>query len=398
MAITSTPPINHDTDIDRSRCIVTCSVVTPATDRQGEIVEPLGGIYDDYAKNPVVFFDHRATYPHAIAMAREAPGAPLQVYPSDSAVIAKHYFFQNDPVSMQMFRMIDDGMLLGISLGFNQIPEYAEPIGMRPDGKGKAFRYHRWYDLEHTHTPLGVNPETLTIAVQKCRVGSEVMLPMIVKSFQQHSLPTPVQANGWTPPKEKSMPDEKEKDDETFKKDESELKEEPTQLEKKPDPKSHGDSPENTDIDGNPSPTKPLKPSAKMLMDGAQGIRDLHGHMCKMMEMAEHPESMEAMEHVKAMLGEATEHLEGALATHHPEVKAEPPPEANEDKPSEEDGAYKVKSHRYVAVRFGPMGGKTLQIARDEAVTAEEAAEIRREIVALRYQTNMAKKRLEARA
>jgi hypothetical protein len=412
IALASTLPPIPDTDIDRSKCIVTCTLTTPAKDRQGEIVDPLGGIYDDYANNPVVFFDHRMNqaYPNAIAMAWESKGGPLQVFPSESRVIAKHFFYQNDPMSMQCFRLIDDGLLLGISLGFNAVPEFREAIGMRPDGKGKAFRYGRWHDLEHTHTPLGVNGEALTIAVQKGRVGSEPMLPMIVKSFTEHALPTSVQANGFNPATDiqpevrKAMPNDADED--KLRKDEEKLGDTPPKPEPSPNPESHTDK-------GEKPPDKPMKPSPGMLMGGMQCLHDAHKHLSRLQEPAEHKESLEAMEHVKAMLSEASDHLEGALSTHHPEVKYERPPEEHDrpenddpsvprDKDKEEEGEYKVKSHRFIMPRFGLVGEKTLTIHHsDETLTEAEIAELevlRKRMLANEYQLNAAKRRREQRA
>jgi len=414
IALTSTLPPITDANIDRARCVVTCILTTPAIDRQGEVLDPEGGMYEAYAANPVVFFDHRLnnSYPLPIALAQEAPGAPLAVFPSADNVIAKHYFIQNDPMSMQLFRLIDDKILRGISVGFNGVEGYKEPIGIRPDGRGKAFRYHRWIDLEHSHTPLGVNGEALTIAVQKGYVGSEPMLPMIMKSFTDHALPTPIQANGWTP-EIKSMPDEKvkekenTKDDVKINRDEAALNDKKTTPEPNPDPMSHKNKSEG--------PSKPMKPSPGMLMGGAQCCRDAVKHLQRLQEPAEHKESLEAMEHVKAMMGEAAEHLEGALATHHPEVKYERPEEDhpdNDDKMQprrseegvdtpDDQGDYKVKSHKWTAPRFGAANGGTIAIHRDEPLTADDTVrleEIRKKILANEYQINAAKRRREQRA
>lgn len=402
VALTSTLPEITDANIDRAHCVVTCVLTTPAVDRQGEILDPMGGDYASYSANPVVFFDHRLNnaYPLPIAMAQEGHDAPLAVFQSETNVIAKHYFIQNDPMSMQLFRLIDDKILRGISVGFNGVPAHMEPIGMRPDGRGKAFRYHRWIDLEHSHTPLGVNGEALTIAVQKGYVGSERMLPMIMKSFTDHALPTPIQANGWTP-EIKSMPDEK--DDVKINRDEAALNDKKTTPEPSPNPESHADK--------SVEPSKPMKPSPGMLMGGAQCCRDAVKHLSRLQEPAEHKESLEAMEHVKAMMGEAAEHLEGALATHHPEVKYERPEEdhpENDDKMQpkrseegvdtpDDQGDYKVKSHKWTAPRFGPLGSPTIAL-HQPTMSAEDEAATRKELLKIKYEIEAAKRRNAARA
>lgn len=366
--------------LDTSKCIATCAIVTPTLDRQGEIVEPTGGDYENFARNPVVFFDHRLSYELPIAMAREGPGALLSVYPEEGRVVAHHYFDQNDKTSMQMFRCIENGWLNGLSIGFDPVPGYMQPIGMRPDGKGKAYRYLRWQDLEHSHTPLGVNPETLTIAVQKGQVGGEKMLPMIIKSFTALSLPTPIQANGWTPPVQKSekpMPDkEKEADKELKVKEETKGPKAETKSEPEEAPEEKKGMP---------------KPSARMGMDMIQGLHDMHRHMTDMTGECEHEHMLKAFEHAKAMVNEAKEHVEGALAEHHPEVKMEPPPKeeskdrdvGHESMEHEKPGEYVVKSHRYKPKRLVTESQKASK--EFTALPPEQEEEIRRENLRIAY-------------
>lgn len=319
----------------------------------------MGGVYDDYQNAPVVFFDHRLQYPTPIAKAADDTG--LTVFPSETQVRSKHYFVQYDPVAMQVFRLIDDGFMPGISVGFDPVPGQYEIIGNRPDGRGKALRYFQWKLLEISHTPLGVNPEALTIAVQKGRVGSDPMHPLITKSLSSLMLPTPVQANGFTPPETKAMATSPEKPKEGKPADEesADAKKLGTEVEKpaaKPAPDEHKDKGEKA----------PMKPSPAGMLHCIQALHDVHGHMEKAMANAEHPESLEAVEHAKAMVQEAREHVEGALAEHHPEVKAEPPPDKHDEPENKdadqsgknddkEEGSYVVKSHRFKPMRFGPL-------------------------------------------
>lgn len=379
-------------ELDRATCAVTTVCVTPTVDRQGEILEPMGGVYDDFAKAPIILFDHRMQYPKPIAKAADETGN-LQIFPSESYVKSKHYFRQDDPFAMDIFRMIDDGFMPGVSVGFDPVPTQYEIIGSRPDGRGKALHYYQWKLLEISHTPLGVNPDALTVYVQKGKVGDKPMHPLIKKSLSELALPTPAWATGWTPPVvkavtpkpvEKAMPDPEKKDDDKLKKADEKVgtptQDKPMDKPDKPEPKATNDKSEPViGADGKPK----LKPSAKMLMNTAQCLRDAHAHISKGMDDAEHEPSMEAVEHVKTMLQEAGEHVESALAEHHPEVKAEPPPEEH-DKPENDDpdqgdaGAYKVKSHQWTALRFGPLN-KTLTIHEPQLTPAEEA-EARRQL------------------
>lgn len=400
-------------ELDLTKCCVTCHVVTPAIDRQGEIVDPMGGNYENYARNPVVFFDHRLSYELPIAMCREAPGAPLEVYPEDGRVVSKHYFDQKDKTSMQMFRCIENGWLNGLSVGFDPVPGYMKPIGMRPDGKGKAYHYLRWQDLEHSHTPLGVNPETLTIAVQKGKVGGETMLPMIVKSFTELSLPTPAYANGWTPPVQKSVkpperPEHKEKEvADPLKNAEKEPDKDPDQP--KASVKEHEvEKKEDKKYAGEPEFKNMPKYSARAGMDIIQGLHDMHKSISERSADSEHEGMNQAFEHVKAMLKEAKEHVEGAMAEHHPEVKYEAPPDLEPSKDEdvghktaegeEPKGEYVVKSHKYKPMRFQPISGGPKLAVIDEPESDEEKNRLRAEMLKTKYKMETLKRQMAQQA
>jgi len=79
-------------------------------------------------------------------------------------------------------------MLRGWSVGFNPIPGHFDTIRKSTPGNRGAFRFNKYTLLEYSLTPQPVNPDALTVLVEKGRFGSEPLNELIKKSLTPHIL------------------------------------------------------------------------------------------------------------------------------------------------------------------------------------------------------------------
>lgn len=284
-------------EIEPKLMACTAVISTPALDRQGEVLSPAGLILDDYTANPVVLYDHRKSWPLPIGIAEDESGnCTVQTF-ADGKIKSRNFFSQTCQFSNQVFRLIDENILRGWSVGFD--PLEAEPIGMRPDGKGKSFLYNRWKLVEQSVTPTGVNPEALTIYVEKSMVGSEPMLPQLVKALAPFKLPGREWSNGATLKlKEKSMAD-------------------------LPGPAGSADElkkPPEQKADDSDSGGKRLKPSAQKLLDSIQAVMDAATAMGTDLDILDHEDVAADLAGALDSLKVVQDELTASLKTHHPDV------------------------------------------------------------------------------
>src|SRR5262249_54264417 len=117
---------------------------------------------EEYLKNPVVLWAHnRFTVPPIGTCQR------LDVQPD--RIIAETKFAQGVPFAEDLFRLYEQGILRGWSIGFGPL------TGRRlPEPERELARYVRrglqideWNLLEYSAVPIPENPGALTIAIQK---------------------------------------------------------------------------------------------------------------------------------------------------------------------------------------------------------------------------------------
>lgn len=170
--------------VDTTRMSVTHILVTKSIDLQGDVVDPGGGDLAAHEANPVVFYDHRTDYKHPIARAENDSQYTVKKSKDGSIVYAETFFIPKDEMSSQVFGLIAEDAIRGWSVGFNPQPGGFETI-RKSQGRGDRGSYHfkKWDLLEYSSTPQPVNPDALTVLVEKGRLGSEVLNPIILKSL-----------------------------------------------------------------------------------------------------------------------------------------------------------------------------------------------------------------------
>lgn len=129
------------------------SVITTAQpDRAGDVVVPAGlRNLDDYLLNPVVLWAHNRTSFPPIGACEW-----LDVQPA--RVVAETRFAQGVPFAEDVFRLYEQGILRGWSVGF---------VPRRAFRQGDGLRVEEWDLLEYSAVPIPENPGALTVALQK---------------------------------------------------------------------------------------------------------------------------------------------------------------------------------------------------------------------------------------
>jgi hypothetical protein len=160
------PPAPHIT-ADRENLIIRSVITTSAPDRIGDVVVP-GGLRnaDEFLKNPVVLWAHQRGMP-PIGCCRS-----LEVLPD--RVVAETQFAKGVPFAEDVFKLYEQGILRGWSIGFL-------PVRTRPTRSG--VRYEEWDLLEYSAVPVPENPAALTLAVAKGLVTDPALRRMLSQSI-----------------------------------------------------------------------------------------------------------------------------------------------------------------------------------------------------------------------
>jgi len=226
LALDSASPFTKSIDADK--LTVTEVLTYPETDKAGDFVHPDGGNFAPHQSNPWVGLEHfrwhkseRDTWvypdeagateePVVIAWARDSladPDGKYTVRMTDLTLkgdkvrlpVATSYFDPSDKLSMQVFALVADDTLPGVSMEFKPAkPSLSDgrmlksyrTLGPSPIENRPALEIFRWdfHGFVHCRTPvnggaLTVLPDKLIKAVQIGKIGSEAMHPLLLKSM-----------------------------------------------------------------------------------------------------------------------------------------------------------------------------------------------------------------------
>ncbi len=134
-------------------------ITTSDPDRAGDVVVPQGlRNAAEYLRNPVVLWAHnRFTLPPI--------GTCLRLDVGLHRIAAVTKFAQGVPFAEDLFRLYDQGVLRGWSIGF--VPLEVNPREDAGDGRRRGLRIETWDLLEYSAVPIPENPGALTVAIQK---------------------------------------------------------------------------------------------------------------------------------------------------------------------------------------------------------------------------------------
>ena len=188
------PVSNFKPHIDRGAMSVTAILTTRTPDRQGDIIDPAGGDFSEHETNPVVLFHHAKTHKLPIGKAEDRDGnyTVRLVKASDGDVlIGTTHFAQSNRFAQDVFGLVAEDILRGVSIGFDPLndDDSVDELGPSPVLKRSALHFKGWKLLEYSHTPIGVNRDALTVAVQKALDGSRKLDPRLLAMLQPLTAP-----------------------------------------------------------------------------------------------------------------------------------------------------------------------------------------------------------------
>lgn len=192
--------------LDAGKMTATSIITTQGRDRSDDIVVTAGIDLANHAKNPVVLLDHRTLIGRAAS-----PDGEYSVKLGEGVAVATTWFSESIPESVQAFRLIEEGILKGASIGF--VPKLASLFDA-DDRVGVLFEKVEL--VEYSHVVIPDNADALTIAVQKSRVGGDAMLPAIklaLAPFIVTSPATTINVEGTPPTDNNPVVETKEMDD-----------------------------------------------------------------------------------------------------------------------------------------------------------------------------------------
>lgn len=149
------------TSIDVSQRTVTHVITAAIPDRSGDLIVPTGlANRAEFLRNPVVLWAHQRTLPPI--------GTCIDLQVTKDRVIAVTRFATGVPLADDLFRLYEQGILRGWSIGF--VPKRA---GLRSTGDGRrGMLVESWDLLEYSAVPVPENPLALTMAIRKGIVTS----------------------------------------------------------------------------------------------------------------------------------------------------------------------------------------------------------------------------------
>jgi hypothetical protein len=155
---------------ERSRVV---RITTGAVDRDGEILRPDGGQFDQYLANPVVLFAHDY---------QSIPVGKCVSLKADAKGVVAKTVYNNTQLAGEIYQLAVDGFPLAVSVGFlplesvcrgdtgfqAQIDDCVKNGWVKKAEVGQVRRiYSSWLLLEYSDVPVPANPEALQLAISK---------------------------------------------------------------------------------------------------------------------------------------------------------------------------------------------------------------------------------------
>lgn len=184
-------------EVDSASMSARFRICTARKDRQGDIIEPSGVRWDDWANAPVVMFDHGLSgIPLPVARAVDSNQMLHMHYMFDEdAIYSRAFFSERDELSSQMFGLVEEGFIRAASIHtlpdegrFTKLGENSHhvfdssvlewsicPVGINPDAFCKSYR------TERAEEALALNLECATRILSRNSLGGRPLLPSIAK-------------------------------------------------------------------------------------------------------------------------------------------------------------------------------------------------------------------------
>jgi hypothetical protein len=145
--------------VDPGKLRIRSVISTIDPDRAGDVVVPTGlRNLDEYLMNPVVLWAHNRTQFPPVGLCEWVDVQPRRV-------VAETRFAQGVPFAEDIFRLYEQGVLRGWSIGF--VPRRARRLPQTKANAPGGLWVSEWDLLEYSAVPIPENPGALTVALQK---------------------------------------------------------------------------------------------------------------------------------------------------------------------------------------------------------------------------------------
>ncbi|WP_439629157.1 HK97 family phage prohead protease [Gemmata sp.] len=176
MSLTRADPAARTLAINPMDLTVRSVITTIDPDRGGDVVVPTGlRNADEFLLNPVVLWAHqRAQFP-PIGVCEWIDIQPRRI-------VAQTKFARGVPFAEDVFRLYEQGVLRGWSIGF--LPRKARRLAGGDPRRPPALRVDEWDLLEYSAVPIPENPAAVTVAIEKGLVTDAALCDWLRGAFE----------------------------------------------------------------------------------------------------------------------------------------------------------------------------------------------------------------------
>lgn len=169
MPHTRADPAARTLAVDPEALTVRSVITTIDPDRGGDVVVPTGlRNRDEFLLNPVVLWAHQRLHVPPIGVCEWLDVQPRRI-------VAQTRFARGLPFAEDVFRLYEQGVLRGWSIGF--IPRRTRKrVGADGHTPVPGVRIEEWDLLEYSAVPIPENPAAVTIAVNKGLVRDPLLV------------------------------------------------------------------------------------------------------------------------------------------------------------------------------------------------------------------------------
>jgi len=184
--------------LDAAALSATAIISTPTPDRSDDIVEPLGVQLENYARNPVVYFDHGLSGLTLPIAKSEDPDGRLTVTPRADGIEATSYFAQGLCEACQIFELIEQKILRGTSI--HLIPLVAKIRNDSNADRGRpGLHIEEWELLEWSWVGIPDNPEAVRKVLDRGKLAGSPICEPLRKCLVPWAAEVPVLGRGFDP-------------------------------------------------------------------------------------------------------------------------------------------------------------------------------------------------------
>lgn len=163
--------------VDVSAMRVDAVICTATVDREGDVIIPGGVNADNYAKNPVVLWDHGLNPNFSTPIAKCLNPDGTIALSLGETIEGSAYFSDKDRNSYQVFALIADGIIRATSI---HVLPTVEP-NFRQTSDGQITIYPQSELLEWSFGAVGVNPEAVAKVLTANKLGGETIIEPLRK-------------------------------------------------------------------------------------------------------------------------------------------------------------------------------------------------------------------------